>query len=106
VRGRVSAEWFEACLAKAKVTGFTWHCLRHTFASRLVMAGVDIYTVKELLGHKTITVTMRYAHLASQHQLAAVQRLCDTEHGQKQATDTKTSTSDFERAEPITASPQ
>ena len=71
--------WFEAALQRAGIKDFTWHCLRHTFASRLVMAGVDIRTVQELLGHKTITVTLRYAHLAPQHQLAAVQRLCDTE---------------------------
>ncbi|HDO22975.1 MAG TPA: hypothetical protein ENG86_09055, partial [Nitrospirae bacterium] len=36
--------------------------LRHTFATRMVQAGVDIYRVKELLGHKSITMTMRYAH--------------------------------------------
>ena len=71
-------EWFEQCLSEAKITDFTWHSLRHTFASRLVMAGVDIRTVQELMGHKTITVTLRYAHSVPQHQLAAVQRLCDT----------------------------
>ena len=53
----------------------TWYCLRHTFASRLVMAGVDIRTVAELMGHKTIQMTMRYAHLAPEHGLAAVERL-------------------------------
>ena len=52
--------------------------LRHTFASRLVMAGVDIRSVQELMGHKTIQVTMRYAHLTPRHQLEAVQRLCNT----------------------------
>jgi Phage integrase family len=57
------------------------------------MAGVDIRTVQELMGHKTIAMTMRYAHLAPQHQLAAVQRLCDTGAAQKSLTDTKTSTS-------------
>ena len=40
------------------------------------MAGVDLRTVQELMGHKTIQMTVRYAHLAPKHQLAAVQRLC------------------------------
>ena len=94
-------EWFEKCLEAAKVENFTWHCLRHTFASNLVMRGVDIRTVQELMGHKTIQMTLRYAHLAPQHQLAAVQRLCDTnEPGavQNGATDTRTSTSGFKAA--------
>ena len=85
---------------------FHWHDLRHTFASRLVMAGVDIRTVQELMGHKTIQVTLRYAHLAPQHQLEAVQRLCDTGGAQNGATDTRTSTSNLEQAKPITASHQ
>jgi site-specific recombinase XerD len=72
-------EWFEASVKKAGIHRFTWHCLRHTFASRLIMAGVDLRTVQELMGHKTIQMTCRYAHLAPQHRLAAVQRLCDTE---------------------------
>jgi integrase len=67
--------WFEPAVAAAALKGFTWHCLRHTFASRLVMAGVGIRTVAELMGHKTLTVTMRYAHLAPDHQRAAVDRL-------------------------------
>jgi site-specific recombinase XerD len=46
--------WFEPAMEEAKIVNFSWHCLRHTFASRLVMAGVDIRTVQELLGHKTI----------------------------------------------------
>lgn len=45
---------------------------RHTFASRLVMAGVDLATVKELMGHKTIAITMRYAHLSSEHRRSAI----------------------------------
>jgi len=48
------------------------------FASNLVMHGVDIRTVQELMGQKTIQMTLRYAHLAPQHQLAAFERLCDT----------------------------
>jgi site-specific recombinase XerD len=67
--------WFEPALKKAKIANFSWHCIRHTFASRLVMAGVDIRTVQELMGHKTIAMTVRYAHLAPKHTLAAVERL-------------------------------
>ena len=71
-----SRHWFEKAVTDAGITDFTWHCLRHTFASRLVMAGVDLRIVQELMGHKTIQMTCRYAHLAPQHQLAAVERLC------------------------------
>ena len=52
--------------------------MRHTFASRLVMAGVELRTVQELMGHKSIVTTMRYAHLAPQHQAEAVERLVDS----------------------------
>jgi len=69
-------KWFEDAVDAARIPNYTWHTNRHTFASRLVMAGVDLRTVQELLGHKSITTTMRYAHLAPIHQLAAVQRLC------------------------------
>jgi integrase len=67
--------WFEDAVRKAGLENFTWHDLRHTFASRLVMAGVDLRTVAELMGHKRIQMTMRYAHLAPQHKLAAVEKL-------------------------------
>jgi integrase len=67
--------WFEAAVTKAGIKSLTWHDLRHTFASRLVMAGVDITTVRDLLGHKKVQMTMRYAHLATQHKLDAVERL-------------------------------
>ncbi len=67
--------WFEPSVRDAGLSGFSWHCLRHTFASRLVMAGVDLRTAQELLGHKTIGMTVRYAHLAPKHTLAAVERL-------------------------------
>ena len=50
----------------------TPHTCRHTFASRLVMAGVDMATVKELMGHKRIEMTMRYAHLSPTHKAKAV----------------------------------
>ena len=51
------------------------HVLRHTFGSRLVMAGVDLRTVQDLMGHKTITMTMRYAHLSPDHKRAAMEAL-------------------------------
>jgi site-specific recombinase XerD len=67
--------WFETAVRTAEIHNFRWHDLRHTFASRLVMAGVDIRTVSELLGHKSITMTMRYAHLSPDHQKDAIEKL-------------------------------
>jgi Phage integrase family len=49
--------------------------LRHTFASRLVMAGVDLRTVQELMGHKDIKMTLRYAHLSPDHTRQAMETL-------------------------------
>ena len=70
-----SRGWFSTALEEAKVLDYTWHCNRHTFASRLVMAGVDLRTVAELLGHRTLQMVMRYSHLAPEHQASAVDRL-------------------------------
>lgn len=56
--------WWDAVRAEAKLDEyFRWHDLRHTFASRLVRRGVSLYAISELLGHKTLVMTKRYAHL-------------------------------------------
>ncbi len=66
---------FLPALTKAKIEGFRWHDLRHTFGSRLAMAGVDLVTIQQLMGHKTLEMTLRYAHLSPEHRLTAIRRL-------------------------------
>jgi integrase len=56
--------WFKPALKAAGISDFKWHDLRHTFASWLVQDGVPLDRVSKLLGHKSLTMTMRYAHLA------------------------------------------
>ncbi len=85
-------KWFEPAVRRAKIFGFSWHCLRHTFASRLVMAGVDLRTVAELGGWRTLQMVMRYAHLAPQHQLEAVERLTQATPAAPSGTPTDTTT--------------
>jgi site-specific recombinase XerD len=68
-------QWWDAVRNESKISNFHWHDLRHTFASRLVMNGVDIYTVNKLGRHETLQVTKRYAHLADTHLQQAVERL-------------------------------
>ena len=55
---------FKKACSAAEITDFRFHDLRHTFASHLVTAGVDLLTVKELMGHVGIAMTVRYSHLA------------------------------------------
>ena len=58
-----------------RLEGYTWHCNRHTFASRLVMAGVDLRSVQQFGGWRTLTMFQRYSHLAPLHLRDAVERL-------------------------------
>lgn len=66
---------FKLACQRAKLDSATLHTLRHTFASHLVMAGVDLATVSKLLGHKNISTTMIYSHLSPDHLSQAVEKL-------------------------------
>lgn len=84
--------WWEKVMKEAGIEDFRWHDIRHTFASRLVMAGVNLRTVAQLLGHKTLQRVMRYAHLSQSHEMAAVERLCNTGQGNEKRSDTRSDT--------------
>ena len=66
---------FKKACSAAGIDDFRFHDLRHTFASHLVMAGVDLVTVKDLLGHAGINMTVRYSHLVPEHKAQAVAKL-------------------------------
>ena len=68
----VKSAWLKL-LERAQIDGFRWHDMRHDFASRLVMAGVPLNTVRDLMGHTDIKMTLRYAHLAPGTKAAAVE---------------------------------
>jgi integrase len=66
---------FHRGMRDAGIDGFRFHDLRHTVASYLVMAGVDLVSVKAFLGHADLKMTLRYAHLAADYKPAAIDRL-------------------------------
>ena len=66
---------FYSALKKAGIKDFRFHDLRHTFGSHLVMQGVDLRTVQQVMGHKDIKMTMRYAHLSPEYVQMAVEKL-------------------------------
>ena len=86
-RGRAkSGEWrpyssfrtaFESACRRANLSGVTPHVLRHTFASRLVMRGVDLRTVMELGGWKNLAMVQRYSHLSQEHKQQAIELLVE-----------------------------
>jgi integrase len=67
--------WFQPCLEEAGIGGYVWHSNRHTFCSWLAMEGASIKEIQELAGHKTITISARYAHLSPDHKLSVLDRL-------------------------------
>ena len=67
----IKTSWL-TLLKQARIANFRFHDIRHTFASKLVMKGVPLNTVRELLGHADLKTTLRYAHLAPDHKAEAV----------------------------------
>lgn len=74
VRDNMQSAW-ENALKRAAIEDFHFHDLRHTFASQLIQAGASLAEVQKLLGHKSITMTMRYAHLCHEQTTEAVRKL-------------------------------
>ncbi|TET23135.1 MAG: site-specific integrase [Candidatus Stahlbacteria bacterium] len=66
---------FETTCRRAGITDFCFHDLRHTYLSYLIMSGVGIRAAKELIGHKTMKMVLRYSHLSNAHLQAAANRL-------------------------------
>jgi len=84
--------WFEKAVKEAGLADFHWHDLRHTFASRLAMAGVGLRAIQDALGHKSIAMTVRYSHLAPDFLLNVVEKLVPAPVGAVSAEPTDTTT--------------
>jgi integrase len=66
---------FRKALSRAGLADLHFHDLRHTFASQWMMAGGDLYVLRSILGHKSIAMTQRYAHLSAAHTRAMLERM-------------------------------
>jgi integrase len=66
---------FNYAVKRANIPAFTFHCLRHSTASYLVQAGIPLYVVSQILSHKSIATTQRYAHLATENLKDALETL-------------------------------
>ena len=73
--GGSSTIWFDNVLEEAGIQDVVWYTFCHTTASRLVMRGVHIAVVQKIMGHRTLRMTFRYAHLAAGHLLTAVEKI-------------------------------
>ena len=82
---------FRKACSRAGISDFRWHDLRHTFASWHVQSGTDLYRLSRILGHSTLQMSARYAHLATEHLHQAVRDM---------ATSMATAASDISRASP------
>jgi site-specific recombinase XerD len=71
---RDTRKWFRAALREANIRNFHWHDLRHTFASRGIMSGIDLRAMQELLGHSSLAMTEKYAHHSKEHLQRAVEK--------------------------------
>lgn len=66
---------FQTALKRAKIEDFLWHDLRHSAASYLAMNGASLAEIAEVLGHKTLAMVKRYAHLSQQHTAGVVESM-------------------------------
>jgi len=73
-------QWARA-LEESGVADFTFHCLRHTAASYLVMSGASLHETAEILGHKDLATTRRYAHLSTEHKKRLAERIMSRKLG-------------------------
>ncbi len=72
---RFPKEAFAGALKRAGIRDFRFHDLRHTAASYLAMSGATLSEIAEILGHKTLAMVKRYAHLTEQHTSGVVARM-------------------------------